>query len=202
MHGTRNFEITPEQPAALATLADVKALLGIAGTDSDALLTRYLNAASATVEAYCDTVFAARAVVETLFPVDAITDVVLSFSPVSALTEVKRDAGADIVAEFEILKRAGILRRLDGSLIAPARYDVKYSAGYATIPPAIVEATILHVRDLYNSKDRKAGVSRESVPDVADVTYSTDYLSTGANGVRVAAEVASLLEPFRRRFAP
>ena len=201
MFGTREVETTPEQPSAFITLADVKALLGITGTDQDARLNALILVACASAEQYIGGVIFQRAIVERIYPEDAVGALTVSRYPIIEVTTFEVDDEAQTLSEFFITKSAGMIRNKEGLAISGRRIDVEYTAGYAanTYPAPLVEAALQLCKDLYHSSKLDGAIAKESVPDVGSVEYRDGTTYFRSNGVAVSAHVAALLAPFVQR---
>lgn len=206
MYGPREISASPILPSAWVTLADVKTFLNITGSGSDVLLQSLLDTATMQIEAYCGTYFFRRTITETMFPEDPVRNLVLGAAPVVAMTSLSVDDAAENLLLYTAMLRQGMLRKSDGSTIAGQKLIAVYTVGYtgpadASLPPPLVQAAKEFVRDLYNTRDRVAGVASESVVDVGSVTYGeSTYSVAGASGARVSDSVAALLAPFKRDF--
>jgi hypothetical protein len=207
MFGIRDVSITPLVVSvggsnAFTTLADVKSFLGITVSTYDTLLTEMIDTACQNIEAWCGALLAQRTVTETIFPEDQVTNLVLSHAPVISLTSLSVDDVAETIGDYFTGLSTGFVKRKDGGYITDGtKWVVVYSAGLSTIPEALKQATREYVRDLYQTKDRVAGVSQEAITDVGSVTY-TDAIDSeaGAGGGKVPLSVATLLAPYVRRF--
>lgn len=199
----RDVTILPEVPAApFASLSEAKAYLGIAGSGSDTLLTSLLTTATATVEAYCNTVIGLRAVEERITLDCAMRSLVLRHAPAVEVTSLEFDGTAQTVADYRLSKSTGMLREINGVEFGPdADWVVEYSAGWSVIPEPIKRATLELVKAGYLASERDGSIAKESVPDVADTEYraAADNLITGPNGTQVPHNVAAFLEPYTLR---
>lgn len=208
MYGVRNLDISPLLPTPWVTLADVKAFIGVADTGSDALLTAMLATAVQQTESYCGAYFSARTVTETMYPEDPLRTLVLGTAPVVTLTSLTFDDGAaENLISYTALLRQGMLKRVDGSALSARKMVAVYTVGYSgasdpLLPAPLVQAVKEYVRDLYNTKDRVAGIVSESVTGIGSITYSASSTAVaGAGGARVPDSVAALLAPYKRDFA-
>lgn len=196
----RYVEVTPEEPAALVTLEDVKAFLDISSDSSDAELTAFIAVASQMVEAYCNRLFSTRTVVEKFILEESVSSMILERSPIISLTSIECDGNAVDVAGLYVNKSAAIIRKSDGTVFEFGNYEIEYQGGRAATPDPVAQAVKELVRDMRDAKKRPAGVASESVPDVGEVTYSELYTSK-ANGVAVSPTVAALLSPYVLRYS-
>lgn len=205
MFGIRETEISPINPPAFVTLADVKEYLGISDANSDTKLTALIATASAQIEAYCGTIIAERTVTERIVPEDRLSVLALSHCPISAFTSVTIDDTLQTLSDFR-WNRSGTIRRKDGSLIESlGEIVVVYLAGYAagSYPAEIVQATKDLVKFTFSASGRDYNVKRESLQDVGSVEYvdGAGNMYHGQNGIAVPADVANCLAPHIRRFA-
>jgi hypothetical protein len=202
MFGTREVEATPLQVTTPWITRDaVKALLGITGADSDTRVDTLLAVACANVEKYIGGYVFQRTVTERMYPEDPVGVLTVSHYPIIDLTSLHVDEVAETLSGYFITKSGGMIRSKDGTALSGQRIDAVYTAGYApgTYPPDIVEATLQHCKDIYNSSTLDGAVSKESVPDVGSVEYRGGETYYRSNGVAVSVHVAALLAPFVRR---
>lgn len=139
---------------ALATIDQLKEYLGTLGDEAsmkdDDLLTRLVGAASSVIEAYCQRTFTQTTYTTEMYDGNG-TDVltlrnypILSVSAVleggSAMsTSTDPAGGADVI----IYAETGQLVRPYATWFTYRRwYSVTYQAGYATVPPGIVQACV------------------------------------------------------------
>ena len=209
MYGTRDYSLDITMPAPFAALADVKSFLSITDTLSDTTLTSFLNASPLIIEKFCNRVIAQRTVTETMFLDDgAVNNLVLAMDPVIALESITLTSDgasvADSPSNYIVMNRAGTLRRVDGTPITAQQIQVVYTAGYATVPGPIFQATLELVRLQNDARNMPGGVASENVEGVGSVTYSASAATyiTGPTGTKLPPEVAMFLSPYVRRFAP
>lgn len=213
--------ITVTVPASnrkLADLATLKAELGITNGDSDALLNRALDAASARIVSYTGREFAKETLIETLpgsgsftlmltrTPVLSITGITADGVTVSASDYVLKDAGAGLVfSKYSWLNTSGSysgISRIPNSGAAQDLYAVTYQAGYAlpgegsrTLPFDIEQAALMLATGFYQSRQRQVGVKSEDIKDVYRVEYFDQSASMQGG---MPADVAGILDPWRR----
>lgn len=206
MFGPRDVSLDYDQPTianslAFATLADVKTFLNVTGSADDTTLTRMINAACKAIEAWCGMLIAQRTVTETFYPQDPVTNLVLTHAPVISLTSLTIDDAAQTVGDFAVGKASGFLRRKDGAQIGGDTMIAVYTAGFATAPEAVKQATFEFVKDMYGAKDRVAGVASESLEGVGSVSYTSAMSSEpGAGGAMLPIAVSAMLGDYARRF--
>jgi hypothetical protein len=136
----------------LATLAELKAALGISGTDQDALLTSSLAQANGLIAGYIGADLSDTADrTETLYVPNGATFVNLPVWPVISLTSVT--ANGEAFTDHSLVKRSGGLffDYLPGN---PTRLgnevEVVYSAGFATVPEDLKTVCLNIASTIYN----------------------------------------------------
>lgn len=201
MYATRDVELTPAAPAEWLNLTDAKAFLGITGATYDAVIQAILTAAHAAIESYCNRPIAQRSVTETVWTEEAHGTFVLAVPNVTALASLSYGDEAQTVGDYTVLKSSGMLRHSEGATFGAGKWTFAYTAGYATVPAPIVHATKELVRELFNTRNKRGDVTRESVTDVGDVQFSNGetYYSTGPSGQRLPVPVAANLEHYVMR---
>lgn len=201
---SRDAEISPELPAAWITRAEVKTDLGITGAAQDAKIDALLIPACTLVEAYCGTVVAQRTVTERLQLEDACSALTLRYAPAISLTSLEFDGIAQTVGDFRLAKSTAIVRHTLGTAFgAEGDWVVVYTAGFATVPAPIKQATLDLVRHLLSVSARDETLRRESVADVGETEYADTAVSlvTGANGAKVPPSVANALANYALQFS-
>lgn len=194
----REQTLTPADPDAFVTLADAKSFLGITDSASDTLLASLLSAAASAFEAYCDHIFTARTVVETIDLREAANVFLLRYAPIRSWTSLTYDGTAVSNTDLFVVERTGMIRYVEGTIFAKGRYVASYAGGYTTIPAAVTHATLLYVQDLYKGRRRDSAIMKEDIEDVGSVEYRRDMgRVTGAGGVRLPLAVADLLAPYK-----
>jgi hypothetical protein len=177
---------------ALTSLSAVKAYLGVAGTDDDALLTELIARASDGIVAHCGREFAA-ADYEEYHDGDGSDSVLLNQRPVIEVLALSDD-GVEVAADDHVTyPELGVVRLKSGVFGRGARsVYVSYRAGYETIPGDVEQAAIQWTAELYQGRGAADGreIKSERVGDYA-VTYD------GAENPGVPAEVRAALEPYR-----
>ena len=197
-----------------ATLADVKAALRITDTVDDSLLEISIEAASREIDGWCERVFTSSTAVRVYRPTDVFT---VETDDIQSITTLKTDTDGDGVFEttwdnstdYQLEPLNGIsggikspfyVIKAVGSYIFPiyeprnvnsndASVQVTGVFGFATIPTAVKQATILLAMRQFKRYDSPTGV-----------------MGFGDLGVmrvgRVDPDVEKLLMPFKRmRFA-
>lgn len=198
MYGARNSEVSPLAPPVLVSLADVKTYLGISGSADDAALTAMILAVSWQIEKFCNRFFSPRTVTERIEAEDDFTHIILAHAPVTAVTSIAFAGTAETVGDWLRLETNGTLVRNDGGNNSPTVVTVVYTAGYASVPPAVTQAVKDAMSSAWTAKSLDPTLTSESVPDVGSVTYAS-----GADGRHKSGlpwSVVGALSPFRARF--
>ncbi len=135
---------------ALATLSEVKAGLGVSGTDDDTQITALLEPMSALIEREAGRAFTSAAVTERYLGGDST--IALRRWPVTSITSITDKATSEALASsgYELETTTGLLRRLPlGSQWAKARagqifylrenvpilrWEIVYVGGSGTVP--------------------------------------------------------------------
>jgi hypothetical protein len=159
---------------ALATIADLAALLRRDIDEEDASALAALDTASAFVEAYLgQTVELVEDDVETMDG-SGTRVLLLPAYPVTEVASVEVDEEELTEGDDYAWSRTGELRKLTGTWPATLRsVVVTYSHGYATIPAAIVGVVASVAARLY---DAPLSVKQESIG-----SYSVTYTGGGAS---------------------
>lgn len=151
--------------ADLTTLANVKGWLGVTATTDDALLTRLISAASDYVQTWLNRTIAVQPYTETR---DGTGGYVLPLSnyPVSAVSSLTID-GVSIPAAANAQGSGYLFTQTKLVLVGGYRFwrglqnvVVSYTAGYATTPNEIEQATIELIAMRYKERDRIGQVSK------------------------------------------
>lgn len=211
----RTTPVGPPAPdAPLASLADLKADLGITDTSQDAKLALLLQDASSMALAYVGRPLIDRAwcdVIE-LGCEARQSDLVLGRYPVSVVTGLTIGAtalDADAVAALPLNPEAGIVYPPDSGhprCWRAARYVVTYRAGYTldsvaadgtamrgTLPASIQRAVRLTAAALWHATGRDPLLKSESEQGVGSTSWDTSAAATG--GMPQAA--ADILDAYR-----
>jgi hypothetical protein len=213
--------VTPAESYSLVDLADVKTLLGIATTASDAFLDLVIPQASTTAQSWCNNPFVVETIQDQWFPGsegwprvvrDAYAPLQLKRWPlVEIVSVVETIAGVattltlntDFLADMNL----GQLTRLNTydpppAGISPRPCDwrpdpvvVQYQAGYADIPGDVFAAVVHLVKLEYYSQTRDPLIRSQSSPNVYEASY---VMGTGPGGPGdLDAYAASKLERYR-----
>jgi hypothetical protein len=150
----------------LTTLANVKQYLGITSSNDDALIARLVSSASQYVQTWLN-----RTLVSTTY--SEIRDGNSSYAmspreyPITGVSSVTIDTV--VVPLAADATKSGY--RFDSERVVLTDYSfakgyqnvvINYTAGYATIPVEIEQATIEMIANVYRAKDR-VGVSSKSI---------------------------------------
>ena len=179
----------------LTTLEKLKTYLGLEGAGDDALLGALIDSVSEAIEHYCGRAFAEAERTEQHDGAGAAT-VLLKCRPVTAVSAVHDDpsrAFGDATrldpTAYLFYPEAGILERFAGCF-ADGRRNVKvvYTAGFATVPPAVEQAANLLAAHFYNRGHQGGdGLASESLG-----AYTVSY-----NEAEWPAAVKGLLFEYR-----
>lgn len=181
--------------ADLTTVADVKSYLGIqALTTDDALLAKLVTSASAAVEQWCGRTFALTSYTETTNGRGGHC-LILKNAPVVSVSSVTVD-GVVIPPQPAVNQPGWVLDgnrlQLAGSCFTSGVQNVvvQYTAGYASTPANIAQATIDLVALKYKQHS-KVGNASETIGQ-ATVSYTFG---------RIPSDVQAVLAPHRRVMA-
>lgn len=210
----RTVSVTPASSYNLIDLATLKTLLNITDSSQDAYLSFVIPQASASVANYCNRKLVVETVVETIWPQQdgpwsivrgGLAPLQLTNWPIVAVTSVVETvmgtattltAGTD----FTIDNAKGQLIRFDSNGY-PCRWKpnmivASYSAGFATIPFDVVDATARLVKSAYFARDRDPNIRSEMIPGVAQFSYWQPGSGAGSNG-NLPPDIQALLDNYR-----
>lgn len=160
----------------LATLAAVKAALGIADISEDRTLPSLISQASAAISMFCNRIFIEETVEET-FRLDGRTpSLVLSRYPVTEIVSITEAGIAVEASGYEVDMTAGVISRLWSDRTAcwaTGKTVVQYSAGFpiADVPRDLVQALVQMVAQYRSQAGRDPLVKSMSIPGIADREY-------------------------------
>lgn len=193
----------------LALLSDLRADLGIAGTDEDDRLTRLLLSASETVAAYIGRPILSQAWQDVFFlsANEWRSSLTLSHWPVSEIKSLSWRGEAfslDAIAALPVNGSAGIICPPDGQMMwRPGRYQIVYQAGWAApgvssgegvaLPETIQRAVRIMAAADYHATGRDPLLKSESETGVGASSWQTPTQGTG--GMPLAA--AELLDSYQ-----
>ncbi len=152
----------------VVSLADLKSHCRVDFDDDDALLPTYEAAAVAAIEAGTQRLLTSRAVTLRLTDLPcSVTHIELPGGAVSALTSVVADGntltGCTVIGHSPAL----LVPATDWPAITGTGYPVTitYTAGYATVPPALKQAVMMLAGHFYENREASIiGVSAASMP--------------------------------------
>lgn len=179
---------------AWTTLAKVKEYLQITDTASDTLLTDLLARLQAWAESYLDRKIESAAYTEQQDG-DGTSLLTLKQYPVTAVTSIHDDTlrvfGADrliAAADYVTYGDRGQVK-LDGLVFTIGLQNVKaiYTAGYATVPPELVQALCELVADRFRNKEN------QGVKSLTIGAYSVAYTDE-----EIPTEIKAVLDVYRR----
>lgn len=163
--------VTPAASHDLASLASVKAELGLTTGDDDAYLSTAIRQASGEVEGWTGRVFVVETVAETI-PLDRPTcDLPLSRYPVQAVSSIAVDGVALDLTRVLVDNDSGLLRRRGASW--KGTVVVTYTAGFPSIPASVERAVVALVAARWYARGRDPALKSATLPDVTAETYWT-----------------------------
>lgn len=178
---------------ALCTVAQVKAVLGVASdeTSEDAKLAALISLASAQIRSYCRRDFAAVTVTAERYDGDGSAMLTLASTPILEVTALAIDGQAVGLAEVKVypsyirFEDSGEYNpRLRASCrVFPAgalNVSVSYRAGFAAVPADIANACVLQTVHLLNTVPKLGIVSETSSVAQATTAYSQGPLTPAA----------------------
>lgn len=205
--------VTAASSTLLTDLAAVKGELNLTTTDSarDAVLTRYITAASIAIAQFCNRTLVKETVKDTFFlsrdnapgAVRGGADPLqLSRYPIVGTPTVTENGTAlTLDVDFIVDAENGQLIRLDGNLQPRRWYTwplvVQYAGGFETIPADVADAAIRTVSQRYFARGRDPMLRGEKVPGVWEASY---WVSTGADAGadnNLSPDVQSMLDNYR-----
>jgi hypothetical protein len=180
----------------LTDLATVKEELDISGSDTDAMLQRWITAASKRIAKYCDRVFPVEQVTETFRTNAGVDASIHQFRSVAFLgTGVKsleltrrrlptvsvesivEDDTRTLVAgvDYTVDTENGIVYRLYNACTTNwplfSKVVIQYHGGFATIPEDVAEACILLLRSQWLERKRDPNLRQITIEGVGTKTY-------------------------------
>jgi hypothetical protein len=208
--------IVPAESYDLATLDEVKLMIGIAPTDTseDALLQMWITQYSDMIATLCNRVFAYEQVTETwrgdTMPFDTDNGrIFLTHYPVDPLDiiSVTGSDGTDLSTGYELEQKSGKLQFFNIPWSEPIR--ITYSGGYNLpdeAPPALKQALglVVQIARVWQSRGMTAGVRsishRESRVQFFDIFQELQKMGgPGPMGVATSM-VNSLLYKYMRLY--
>lgn len=185
--------LTPPS-AALVNLDDAKVHLGVTGTDSDAIITSLIAAASAAVTSHIGRPIGQGEYRETLRFDHMERALPLSRWPVTSVTSIAEGDETLVASDFEVSTDDGLIHRLTDKgryMCWPADVVVvEYEAGYAEIPADVQAAVLSVLSDTWGARSRDAAMKAISIGSI-----QLQYFDAAARNSLAA--VAHLLEPYR-----
>ena len=165
----------------LVSLDDIKTYLGIdlIDTTQDAYLTQQGELLSDVIESYCGRKFLSAEYIETMYAKDIDVwprQLKLFHYPITAIAYVKVDD--EEITEYRVQKEKGILIR-DYNWAATETIEVRYTAGYASVPRQVEYVLLSLIKQNFNLKEAGietsfgANVQRVNVAGVMSLDF--DY---------------------------
>lgn len=181
----------------LASLAVVKAALGIAGTEEDLTLPPLITNASAAIAMACNRTLAAETVEQTFRSSGGRRGLMLARYPVASITSIMEGGLTLSADDYELDTDSGLVERVIGDRHAcwsSGTIIVTYVAGYEIdeVPADFVQAVVTLVAQ-YRSQSGRDPLLRAI--DVVDIER-LEYFPTTAAGL--PAPVLALIEPHRK----
>jgi len=194
--------VTPAESARLTTVAAVRAETGVTAAEmNDAAVEALIDQASGLVAEYCNRVFARETVTESFFG-SAAGPLILSRTPVVAITGVTSGGIALTSPDYRLDARSGLLSRISGRGVIAWRHgatDVTYTAGFILpgeegrdLPVMVERATVLIISAIIAGRQRDPLTKSETVEGVG----RTDYWVPGQVSTLPHPEAEGLLRPF------
>jgi uncharacterized phiE125 gp8 family phage protein len=192
----------PADTHRLTTLAMIKGELQLSGGADDAVLTAFIDQASAAARSWCRRTFAEETVSETVYLDRPASPIELSRYPVTEIASVTVAGTVLDPTEYEVEDDTGWLYRLDASGGRCARFCgrvvIEYTGGYIlpdapqpTLPDDISRAAALLVKGAYFARTRDPAIRSESVEGAGSFGYFS-----GTTG-DLPPEVEGLLRQYR-----
>lgn len=193
----------------LIPLTEIKTYLGESSTTYDTFLTLQGEIISDAIEEYCNRKFLKANYVETFYfhEVGPTNKLYLHHYPIVSLTSVEEVDGSGnkvVVSGYRHHNPSGTITKSSGNFRSYAT-EVKYSAGYETLPPLIKSVLLNLIQERYNKK--KSGVSLDFGSDVQRIsipgTISIDFDFSLENNTRkshlgvILGNNANILDAFR-----
>jgi uncharacterized phiE125 gp8 family phage protein len=181
--------ITPTSNQDLATLATVKAALGIADSSEDTTLPPLITRASAAIAKHCNRVLLQETVEESLR--DPGNSIMLARYPVNSITTVTEDGTLLVAADYEADPASGVVERIRSDRVtcwARGSTVIRYQAGYPVtgMPPDIVQALVMLVAHYRAQAGRDPLLRAEETRDIERLEYfipTQDGLSAPIEGL-------------------
>lgn len=198
--------ITPAASRRLTTVPAVREELGFeAGIPTDDVILGLIDAATSTIESFCNRVFARETVLETLRPERQLRRMVLERFPVTTVASIVENDETLAPADYELNPSYGIVLRLHGDRLdswCTGKILITYTAGWlvpdqvSTDLPKDIERAALRLVGAYWSTRSRADslVKREDVQGIGSV----EYWMPGQRNALPDPEAEQLLSPYRR----
>ena len=203
----------PAGPYDLTTLVTVEGELNIAsGGPADAVLQRYITAASAAIAVYCNRVFPVQTYQDTFFPqrdppispvIGGVQDLQLAQYPLPAPASSVTENGFALTAEVDYTEddEIGQLTRLDcrgyPQLWPKREIIVQYQAGFDPLPVDLADACIAMVTQRWFARGRDPMMRSEKIPGVAEYQYWVQAGTAASSGANFPPAVLSVLNGYR-----
>lgn len=182
--------VTPAESYDLVDLATLKTLLNITNTSLDAYFDIVIPQASSAIADYCNNPFVIEAIASSYFPPrdgwpwtvrDEIAPLQLArypvISPITSVVETINNVPTMLVegTDFLVDYARGQITRLDRNG-RPRNWNLNpvlasFSAGYATIPPSVFNATVNVLKGMLYARTRDPNLRSENIESVYEATY-------------------------------
>lgn len=186
--------VSPADPYDLTDLATVKEELNISGSDTDAMLQRWITAVSTRIAKYCDRVFPVEQVTETFRAnEDYITgahhfhgvgfygggtslELTRRRLPTVSIESVVENTrtlveGTDYVADM----KNGIVYRLRDACrttwFCSSKIVIQYHGGFDPIPADVADACLMLLQNRWSNRGRDTTLRQETIEGVGSKTY-------------------------------
>lgn len=200
--------ITPAASRALLTASELRAAAGLAADDEsqDARLADLGARVADTIARFCRVAddgvnppsLLSEVCAETLRFREGRSAIVLRRRFITAVAAVSEDGVGLGAGSWQINKASGILERIRNDRViawSASKIVVQYSAGFATVPSDLKQASEMFLRQMHSQMTRDPLVRRERTDGVGDVEYWVGSIDA-ANGAPFPSDVASLLTPY------
>jgi hypothetical protein len=181
----------------LTDLDQAKAWLGVSGTGTDALISSLITSVSAFVVGYLGRQVLSASYVET-YRGNGQAEMLLRNFPITAVSSVAFAGRTMTTAADPVALTSGFLFDDRALSLVGARFPlglpvvVNYTAGYASVPADIAQATVELVGEAFRRRER-IGVSSKSLGGQEVVSFSVKDMNDTARALLAPYQV---LAPF------
>lgn len=216
--------VSPIGAYDLVDLATVKEELNIDGSDTDAMLQRWITAASSRISKYCDRVFLVEGVIETFrtdphssfhqfryvtFRSNEANAIELTRRrlPTVSIESIVEDGTRTLVADtdYTVDRENGIVYRLCNTGTAGwplfSKVEIQYRGGFDPIPGDLVDACLILLQNRWANRGRDTTLRQEMIEGVGSKTYwiASPGVTSGepGSGDDLTPAVAAKLNDYR-----